>query len=289
VTGLPDQLAALAQLVTGEITQAADRSWQREGSAVWEVTDPAGNCWFVKRHASERFHQREVSAYQHWTAALGPGRAPVLAAADSQILAIVISGLPGQIVRDLALDTSDERELHHQAGELLRRLHDAALPGDGRPEQAGQAAQRTDEHLRRVSGLLAAAEIALVRRCAADLVSLAPELPAVPTHGDTQPRNWLWDQATRQLAVIDFERAEPGPAVRDLVRLEYGPWDQRTDLRDSFLSGYGRALTHAEEEALPCLAALDALSGLQWGILNGDCEVTGRARRTFARLADFPR
>ena len=89
--------------------------------------------------------------------------------------------------------------------------------------------------------------------------------------------------------MIDFERAEPGPAVRDLVRLEYGPWDQRPDLRASFLGGYGRALTPAEEEALPRLAALDALSGLQWGTLNGDREVTSRARRTFARLADFPR
>jgi hypothetical protein len=73
-------------------------------------------------------------------------------------------------------------------------------------------------------------------------------------------------------------------AASDLVRLEYGPWDQRPDLRASFLDGYGRALAHAEEQALPRLAALDALSGLQWGTANGDREVTGRARRTFARL-----
>jgi len=47
---------------------------------------------------------------------------------------------------------------------------------------------------------------------------------------------------------------------------------------------HGRALTRAEEEALPRLAALDALSGLQWGTVNGDREVTGRVRRTFAQL-----
>ena len=34
-----------------------------------------------------------------------------------------------------------------------------------------------------------------------------------------------------------FERAEVAPAVRDLVRLEFGPWDGRTDLRASFLAG----------------------------------------------------
>ena len=288
MTGLREQLAALARSVTGPIAGVADRSWPRNSSAVWEITDSAGIRWFVKRHSTERFHQREVSAYRQWTAALGPRRAPDLAASDSQLLAIVISGLPGQIAHDLVLSADDECELHRQAGQLLRRLHDAAPPApqDNSPDRA---TQRVDEHLRRASGLLAPPEIALVRRCAAGLLSLVPELPVVPTHGDTQPRNWLWDQATRQLAVIDFERAEPAPAARDLVRLEYGPWDQRPDLRASFLGGYGRALTCTEEEALPCLAALDALSGLQWGTLNGDREVTGRARRTFARLADFPR
>jgi hypothetical protein len=288
VTGLPEQLAALARPVTGPVAGVADRSWPRKSSAVWEVTGAAGTRWFVKRHSSERFHQREVSAYQHWTAALGPGRAPELAAADSQILAIVISGLPGHIAEGLPLSAEDQRELHRQAGQLLRRLHDAAppVPADNSP---GRAVQRVEEHLRRARGLLAPPEIALVRRCAADLLSLAPELSAVPVHGDAQPRNWLWDQASRRLAMIDFERAEPGPAVGDLVRLEYGPWDQRPDLRACFHSGYGRALTRTEEDALPRLAALDALSGLQWGILNGDREVTHRARRTFARLADFPR
>jgi hypothetical protein len=88
--------------------------------------------------------------------------------------------------------------------------------------------------------------------------------------------------------VIDFDRAEPGPAVRDLVRLEYEPQDQRPDLPADFLSGYGRALTRAEEQVLPRLAALDALSGLQWGTLNGDTDVTSRARRAFARLTDSP-
>lgn len=115
--------------MTGEIAEVADRSWQRAGSAVWEIADAAGGCWFVKRHSSGRFHQREVAACRHWTAALGPGRAPDLAAADSQMLAIVISGLPGQIAVNLRLAGDDEREMHRQAGELLRRR--AACPRAG--------------------------------------------------------------------------------------------------------------------------------------------------------------
>jgi len=99
-----------------------------------------------------------------------------------------------------------------------------------------------------------------------------------------QLRNWLWDPAVRRLALIDFERAEPAPAVRDLVRLEYGAWDQRPDLRDAFMGGYGRTLTSTEAKAMRFLAALDALSGLHWGISNHDHEVTSRARRTLDRL-----
>src|SRR6266851_9071078 len=46
---LPDQLAGLARSVTGPIAEVADRSWPRNSSAVWEITDPAGTRWFVKR------------------------------------------------------------------------------------------------------------------------------------------------------------------------------------------------------------------------------------------------
>jgi Ser/Thr protein kinase RdoA (MazF antagonist) len=84
--------------------------------------------------------------------------------------------------------------------------------------------------------------------------------------------------------MIDFERAEAAPAVRDLARLAHGAWDGRPDLRKAFFTGYGRALTAVEEEALICFAALDALSGLAWGTANDDGEVVSRARTTFARL-----
>jgi Ser/Thr protein kinase RdoA (MazF antagonist) len=133
--------------------------------------------------------------------------------------------------------------------------------------------------------MISSPQIQLVHRAADHLHRHARGLPAVPTHGDAQPRNWIWDPATRQLAFIDFERAEPAPAVRDLVRLEYGPWDRRPDLREAFMSGYGRVLHEAEEEALKCFAALDALSGIQWGTANNDPEVTTRAWRTFERLS----
>ncbi|MEF9907994.1 hypothetical protein [Streptomyces sp. P9-A2] len=42
------------------------------------------------------------------------------------------------------------------------------------------------------------------------------------------------------------KRSEPGPAVRDLVRMS-DAWVGRPDLHKAFPAGYGRLLTGAEE------------------------------------------
>jgi hypothetical protein len=49
-----------------------------------------GSTWYVKTHPSERFHQREVTAYREWTPALGH-RASRLVAADPGHMAVVVT------------------------------------------------------------------------------------------------------------------------------------------------------------------------------------------------------
>jgi Ser/Thr protein kinase RdoA (MazF antagonist) len=132
--------------------------------------------------------------------------------------------------------------------------------------------------------LLSGQDAELARYHAARLVQTARRLPAVPTHGDAQPKNFLWDSGYRRLALIDFERAEPGPAVRDLVRLEHGAWDGRPSLRHAFLDGYGRALAADEESALRDLAAPDAVSAIQWGFGNNGTDTMTGGYRTLVRL-----
>lgn len=282
---LPGQFAALARQVAGQITDVTDCSWQRDTSAVWRLSSASGGCWYLKRHSSGRFHEREVAALRNWAPALGPGRVPELAAADPEILVMVVTAVPGEPVLDLQLSTREEQQVHRQAGQMLGRLHENRLvPGAG--EDASRLTSRVDAHLDQAGGLLTPAQRAMVRDCASRLAWLGPRVPAVASHGDFQPRNWLWDTASGRLGIIDWERAEPAPAVRDLVRLEYGPWDGRPDLREDFFAGYGRALTLEEDETLFCYAILDALSGLRWGLANGDDEVVSRAWRTFERSLD---
>jgi aminoglycoside phosphotransferase len=275
-------LEAFAARTAGALVTISDRSWPRDGSRIWELASATGECYYLKQHQSQRFHEREVTAYRLWTPALGAGRAPRLLAADRGLRAILITALPGQVACDPHIPEADEPEIHRQAGTLLRRLHGAittkTVPGTGR------VAARAEEHIARAGALLQAEDAELVRHHAARLPETARHLPAVPTHGDAQPRNFLWDPGSRQVALIDFERAEPGLAVRDFIRLEYGAWDGKPSLRNAFLDGYGRALTADEESALRDLAALDAVSAIQWGFANNDTDIMTRGYRTLARL-----
>lgn len=259
-----------------------DRSWPRDGSRVWEVTTEDEQHLYLKQHQSERFHSREVAAYRRWIPVLGAGRAPRLLASDPDLRAILITAVPGRVALAPYVCEADEPEIYRQAGMLLRRLHDAATGESA--SGIGRVADRADRHITQAGALLAPEDAELVRYHAAHLKETAQVLPAVPTHGDAQARNILWDSGLRHVALIDFERAEPGLAVRDFVRLEYGAWDGRPRLHEAFLDGYGRLLTTEEESALRDLAALDAASAIQWGAANDDPDIMTRAYRTLARL-----
>lgn len=105
----------------------------------------------------------------------------------------------------------------------------------------------------------------------------------MPTHGDFQLRNLRWDETADALYVIDFERSEPGPAVRDFVRLS-DAWHGRPDLLQAVMDGYGRPFTPEEENQLTVLSVLDAVSGISYGTAHGDPELVERGLRTLARL-----
>jgi hypothetical protein len=148
VSRLPGPYTALARQVAGEITDVTDCSWQRESSAVWRLASASGVCWYLKRHSSGRFHEREVAALQGWARALGPGRVPELAAVDPEVLVMVVTAVPGQPVLGARLSPDEERQAHRQAGLLLARLHESPVaPGAG--ADASRLASRVGGHLER--------------------------------------------------------------------------------------------------------------------------------------------
>lgn len=284
-----------AERVVGRIKGWTDTSWVRENSRVWRVDGAQGGTWYVKVHQNERFHGREVRGLRTWAPALGAA-APRLMAADESLRAVVITAVPGRPLYGVVLPPAREREVFHRIGALARRIHQSC-PARPAPVGLGPALAKAERHLAAARAHLQPGDEKFIRGLVAQAGHMEP-LEWVETHGDFQLRNILCDldapaaadkveDSGPFVAVIDLERSEPGPAVRDLVRLS-DAWVSRPDLFEAFLTGYGRRLTPAEEARLVVDAALDSVSGIAFGAAHGDPELVERGRRTLARLRAEP-
>ncbi|MGW1374733.1 hypothetical protein ACWD6P_10745 [Streptomyces sp. NPDC002446] len=65
-------------------------------SSVWKIKGLDGTRRFAKQNAGDRLHGREVDAYDHWTAALGPDRTSTLAASEAETRTRLITAVPGK-------------------------------------------------------------------------------------------------------------------------------------------------------------------------------------------------
>jgi Ser/Thr protein kinase RdoA (MazF antagonist)/ADP-ribose pyrophosphatase YjhB (NUDIX family) len=292
--GRPDApVVEFVEQAVGRITEWTDTSWAREASRVWRVRSAEGGTWYVKIHQNDRFHSREVRGLRTWATALGAA-APRLVAADETLRAVVLTAVPGRPLYGATFTPAREREIFRRIGALARRIHQASAPRPA-PAGSGPVVAKADRHLAAAEPHLAPGDAEFVRSLVRQAESLPP-LEWVETHGDFQLRNILHaddapiaeaadgaEDSADFLGVIDLERSEPGPAVRDLVRLS-DAWAGRPDLFETFLAGYGRSLTSAEEARLVIDMALDSVSGIAYGAAHGDPELVERGRRTLAGL-----
>lgn len=246
---------------------------------VARVTIPSGGEFMVKQHSHRLLHEREIHAYRHWTRALGPS-APRLVAVDNDAMIIITSALPGMTASgDLT------SSVHRQAGALLRRLHDAEPPID-LTWFSGWLQDRVGHWISRATTLLAAADVKIIKSHLEVLSRLgAPR--GGPCHLDFQPRNWIISPSGG-VSLVDFEHARIDLPARDLVRLRFRVWADRPDLRDAFLSGYGRPLSPAEDLLIWHLGALDTLTALARGHENADPALTAVGYATLRQLKEQP-
>ncbi|WP_328898646.1 phosphotransferase [Streptomyces sp. NBC_00441] len=223
---------AFAERAVGRIARWTDVSWARETSRVWRAHGAEGGTWYVKVHQNDRFHRREVTALRGWVTGLGEA-APRLLAADDTLRAVVITAVGGRSLHGAVLPPEQERTVFHRIGQLAASIHDSAA--SGRPGGGVLAVGNLARHLDRARPHLADGDEEFIRMTVEGAAAL-PTLPDVPTHGDFQLRNLRWDEVSGTLYVIDFERSEDGPAIRDFVRLS-DSWHGRPDLLAAVMDG----------------------------------------------------
>lgn len=279
---LPSSLAAWVVSVLGPLDCVLDASHTRDNSKVWRVTGRTGDQ-YVKVAPKPILYTRETRAYRMAVPHLGHGNAPVLRDSSAELLALILTAVDGEPLKE---EESPARRhiAHRQAGQLLRRFHDAMTGPLVQPETARvveNTATGLDKHLAEASDHLSATEADLLRHLASTLPDCGP-LPGGWRHGDFWERNLLWNG--QRCALIDFERSEPGPLITDFVKLATSLWPDHPELRTALFEGYGRPLSGTEECALTAFAAADAAGALAYGPRHGDPLVTARGRRTVERL-----
>lgn len=258
----------------GPYQAVANRSWDNGDAYVVEIRDADGVTWFVKAHRHAHHYAREVDAYQRWVPALG-GHAPSLRDHDPDLAVLLLSSVPG--VPDA--EDSATPAIQHQAGRLLRALHDAEPP-EPWPDFAHEQRAKFDKWAGRAAALL---ERRLVDFVASQLATIADVTPdAVPCHLDYSPRNWL--VADSEVYVIDFEFARRHCWQQDLSRLFFGVWQTDPAAREAFLDGYGRTLAGDDLALLLALGAASAMSTVVWAREHRDAEFEATARRNLAAL-----
>ncbi|HEY3871858.1 MAG TPA: aminoglycoside phosphotransferase family protein [Actinocrinis sp.] len=268
-----DGLLAYAERVLGRCEAVEDCSWGHGWSVVLRLRDAAGTTWFVKRHRDRERYDAEVTAYQRWVPALGEQAARLRAHDAAQ--AIVLSALPGRPApwpeRDIErADRADRAHcadraervaadlaLQRSAGALLRRLH-GAQPAVAWDDFGAAKTWEFDRLAPQAAGLLTARELGAARAGVRALCEVGVPQRQVPCHRDYSQRNWLVDD-DGGLRVIDFEWARPDVWVTDLIRLSFGAWQDRPDLQEAFLDGYGRRLSDADRAVLTGCSILTAV------------------------------
>ncbi|MFF0740494.1 aminoglycoside phosphotransferase family protein [Streptomyces sp. NPDC004111] len=278
---MPVEVWSAVTRAAGVCRIVAEHSWPDPArNRLWEL-EPATVTvrLIVKQHATTTAYQREVAAYQHVTRALGEDRTPDLVTTCEESRTLVLTRIPGSLVSGLRLDADEQLEVFRQAGELLAKLHALAapVPGPGGVTWQDEVAQ--------VTPLLTTLPIESALMLDKLLAEGPPPLPPITTHGDWLPHNWLWDDDSSRLRIIDFEETGTAPRRRtDFARLGYRILRGHPDLDDSFRHGYGRGFSRAEHQSMRRSAALDALHTLRQGRTHHDNAAVAEAHTMIDHL-----
>ncbi|MFF1901452.1 NUDIX domain-containing protein [Streptomyces sp. NPDC058206] len=98
-TRLPSSLATWVESVLGPLDCVRDASHARDNSQVWRVTGRVGDH-YVKVAPKPILYTRETCAYRMAVPHLGHGNAPVLQDSSAELLALVLTAVDGEPLKE---------------------------------------------------------------------------------------------------------------------------------------------------------------------------------------------
>ena len=282
-------LAPLRKFIYDSLGRPVDiRDFSRKygrKSITWRVKSPDGRDYYLKRHEHRSHYLAEVRALEEWVKVLPDEpwwSVPSVLATSDELGAVIVSGLPGLIVDETAVESSTRTKLFELAGKFAGLLHSSPIDLSSVRSQT-----YTDEKLDRglsiaephIDGATLRWVDSIVRRSDA-----WKGLAIVPIHCDFSPRNWLTSEGRAVLGIIDWERSRAGYYVEDFQRMIQDHWVREPLLRDAFFTGYGREPSELEWRQANQVVLINAVGGVPWSISHGDSKFEQRNRAVIERL-----
>lgn len=277
MTACDDPRLRLARKVLGEIDVINEPGLPPR---LLNIVDSRGCRYVVKQHQDAGRFAQEVRAYITHLSEMRDITAS-LVAHDVESRTLLLSYLPGRDCDGISVSPEEGALVHHRAGAALRRLHSSSpesrtgVVGSDIAGRMGEWIARADQ-----AGIVPLDDRRRLHTYALRLSTTAME--GAICHLDYQPRNWRLHRD--ELFIVDFEHTRPDARVRDFARLEHRHWARHPALRSAFFTGYGRALSDAEEDLLRLFGALEAVTALVRGHEIGDTALFTHGQALLRRL-----
>lgn len=255
-------------------------------TGVWKISSIRNkSCYYIKTFSRKERWSPEVYAYTNW---LHPLKSYVPKLIDifeqEGLYAILITSIDGVMMREADLDLKATTKAYHQAGELIKILHDSQSGAwFGRPDLNGNPIDRSpsknpinyvynsiQETTNRCEeqNLLTPMEIELVQ-WALQNIRVFERVKPVPISWDCTPGNWLVDDSGTLTGMIDFENMLWGIDVDHFSILFERYFVDNKVAMNAFFSGYGLEVLKDKKEQIQICCIKMAIANIYYGTQNG--------------------
>lgn len=272
-------------------------------TGVWKISSIRNkSCYYLKIFSRKERWSSEVYAYTNWLPPLKSYVPKLIDVFEQEgLYAILITSIDGVIMREADLDINSTTKVYHQAGELIKILHDSQSgiwfgcpdlngnPIDLSPSKnpinyVYDSIQEMSNHCKE-QNLLKPMEIELVQ-WAFQNIRVFEHVKLVPISWDSTPGNWLVDESGTLTGMIDFENMLWGIDVDHFSILFERYFVDNKVAMNAFFNGYGlEVLTEKKDQIQICCIKM-AVADICYGTQNNAQVIVNYGRNLLQQVYD---